>query len=99
MSGYREELRGEWLGYPVGLGYTIIKNKFTLYMIQQSEQNIIEITDENQTKLFHFIPMAQIDKEPADWLMNESKSKLKPFHGIEEYEEYRKKEHEEFMKS
>lgn len=23
MSGYREELRGEWLGYPVGLGYTL----------------------------------------------------------------------------
>lgn len=99
MSGYREDLRGEWLGYPVGLGYTKVKDKFTLYMIEQEDQIVIEITNEEQTRVFKHIPMAQIDEETAEWLMDEAKSKLKPFHGIEEYEEYRKKEFEKFMKS
>ncbi len=31
--------------------------------------------------------------------MDEYKSKLKPFYGIEEYEEYRKKKFEKFMES
>lgn len=42
MGGYREDLRGEWLGHPIGLGYTIINNKFTLYMIEQNKQKIIK---------------------------------------------------------
>ena len=88
MSGYREELRGEWLGYPVGLGYTLQDGKFTLYMIQQEEQAVIKIVNEKETKLFKYIPIPQIDEETAKWLMDETKSKLKVFNGIEQYEQY-----------
>ena len=35
FGGYREDMRGEWLGKPVGLGYTDKDGKFVLYMIQQ----------------------------------------------------------------
>ncbi len=97
FSGYREDLRGEWLGSPVGLGYTLKNNKFTVYMIRQSEQDIIEIVDEEQTKAFRYIPMATLSQESVEWLMDSNKSKLNVFRGLEEYENHVKEEHRKFM--
>lgn len=98
FSGYREDLRGKWLGYPVGLGYTLKNNKFTVYMIKQSEQDIIEITNEEQTKAFRYIPMATLSQESVKWLMDSNKSKLNVFHGLEEYENHLKEDFKKFTK-
>lgn len=97
FGGYREDMRGEWLGKPVGLGYTDKDGKFVLYMIQQEEQVIIRIDNQEQTKLFQYIPMATLNDEMVEWLMNESKSRLKTFYGIEEYEVYRNNEFKKIM--
>lgn len=58
---------------------------------------IIRIDNQEQTKLFQYIPMATLNDEMVEWLMNESKSRLKTFYGIEEYEVYRNNEFKKIM--
>lgn len=41
--------------------------------------------------------MATLNDEMVEWLMNESKSRLKTFYGIEEYEVYRNNEFKKIM--
>lgn len=97
FCGYREDTRGEWLGKPVGLGYEKIEDKLIVYMIQQNEQVIIKIENQEQTKPFIAFPMVLLDRDTIEWLMDESKSGLKPFYGIEEYKEYIDEEFKKLM--
>lgn len=98
--GFREDLRGHWLGNPIGLGYEEDDNgeSFIVYMILQEEQVIIKIENQEQTKPFRIIPIARLFDGDAEWLMDESKSKLKAFYGVEEYIKYSDEEIARLMK-
>lgn len=58
------------------------------YRIDEQEQTILKIDNKECVRLLDNTYALRIDREELEWLLDESKSKLKYFDNIEELEKY-----------
>lgn len=87
---FPEERRYKWFNPNGNCSFLYFDNNGNIefYHINESEQNIFKVDNKECVRLLKNTSAIPIDKNELAWLTNESKSKLKYFNSLDEYEKY-----------